>query len=250
MRFLDVDSRDASAAFLQRRIVSRRLRTDQPAEAERLVRDRELVTRIVDDLQEEAGVRAALVQLTSGYQPQPCVTTGACIARADQTAIRRPPPRSVDECRTDVVALLRLQAVSSIPSGSTSAPRPAHLSWFAQPPASSGWPNDDLERTPQTAPGRTRREFRTTGEPGTASWHQPMRSPGGNEPRAPVRRSIAAQRPPPARTDLVAPLPPAGTEAAELVAGCVACSEPAIDSRSRKFRDRRLSASGDEPMEV
>ena len=50
----EVDARDAAAALLQRREVARRLRADQLPEAERLARDRELVARVVDDLQEEA----------------------------------------------------------------------------------------------------------------------------------------------------------------------------------------------------
>ena len=60
---LDVDSRDAAAALLQGRIVSGGLGAKQAAEAERLAGNRDLLAGIVDDLEEEAGVRAALVQL-------------------------------------------------------------------------------------------------------------------------------------------------------------------------------------------
>src|SRR5881275_3270671 len=56
LTLLHVDARDAPAALLQGRVVPRRLRADQPAEAERPARDRQLLARVVDDLQEEPRV--------------------------------------------------------------------------------------------------------------------------------------------------------------------------------------------------
>src|SRR5204863_7009263 len=69
---LDVHARDAAPALLQRLEVPRRLRADQLPEAERLPRDRQLVARVVDHLQEEPGVRAALVELAGRVEiPRP-----------------------------------------------------------------------------------------------------------------------------------------------------------------------------------
>src|SRR5581483_9218066 len=68
LHVLQTDSGGATAALLQRRIVPRRLRPDQPPEAERLPGDRQLLARVVDDLQEETRVRAALVQLACRVQ--------------------------------------------------------------------------------------------------------------------------------------------------------------------------------------
>ena len=56
--------RDAPAARLQRLVVARRLRADQAGEAEVAAGDRQLVAGVVHDLQEEAVVRASLVELT------------------------------------------------------------------------------------------------------------------------------------------------------------------------------------------
>src|SRR5262249_17270755 len=56
-------ARNRTAALLQRRVVSLSLRLDQPAEAELLIRDRQLRARVVDDLEEAADRRAPLVQL-------------------------------------------------------------------------------------------------------------------------------------------------------------------------------------------
>src|SRR5919197_1648108 len=68
LSLLEMDARDAAAALLQRREVARGLRADQLREAERLIRDRQLVTGLVDDLQEEPRRRAALVQLARRVQ--------------------------------------------------------------------------------------------------------------------------------------------------------------------------------------
>src|SRR5581483_7024794 len=51
------------AAFRERRVVARGLGAQQPAEAERAAGDRELVARVVDDLEEQAGIRTPFVQL-------------------------------------------------------------------------------------------------------------------------------------------------------------------------------------------
>ena len=63
LHLLQSDARDAAAALAQRLEVARRLGADQPREAERLPGDRQLLAVVLDDLQEEPGVRAALVEL-------------------------------------------------------------------------------------------------------------------------------------------------------------------------------------------
>ena len=63
-----VDPRDAAAALLQRLVVARRLRADQAAKPNVAAGDRQLVAGVVDDLEEEAGVRPALVQLPGRVQ--------------------------------------------------------------------------------------------------------------------------------------------------------------------------------------
>src|SRR6266404_661371 len=69
---LEMDARDTAAALLQGFIVAGRLCANEPAEAERLPRDRELLAAVIDDLEEEARVRAALVQLSGGVEvPRP-----------------------------------------------------------------------------------------------------------------------------------------------------------------------------------
>src|SRR5438309_1156081 len=65
---LQLDARDAAAALLQRLEIARRLRADQAREAERLPGDRQLLAVVLDHLQEEPGVRAALVQLAGRVQ--------------------------------------------------------------------------------------------------------------------------------------------------------------------------------------
>jgi hypothetical protein len=65
---LQSDADDAAAALLERGVVAGRLRAEQPPEAEVAARDRQLVAGVVDDLDEEAGVRAALVQLAGRVQ--------------------------------------------------------------------------------------------------------------------------------------------------------------------------------------
>src|SRR4051812_18371391 len=56
---LEADADDAPVALPKRFVVAFGLRCDQPAEAERLAGDLELLTEVVDDLDEEAGIRAA-----------------------------------------------------------------------------------------------------------------------------------------------------------------------------------------------
>src|SRR5919197_6159264 len=63
LSLLEMDARDAAAALLQRREVARCLGADQLREAERLIRDRQLVAGLVDDLQEDTGRRPTFVQL-------------------------------------------------------------------------------------------------------------------------------------------------------------------------------------------
>src|SRR5919108_3753444 len=65
---LQSHAHDSAAALLQRCIVSRGLGGYQSSEAERPARDRKLVAEVVDDLDEEAGVRASLVQLAGRVQ--------------------------------------------------------------------------------------------------------------------------------------------------------------------------------------
>src|SRR5581483_1215778 len=112
---LESDSGDAASAFLQSCIISRRLGSDQAPEAERAVRDRQLVARIVDELQVEAAVRAALVQLPGGVEVARPVP-----ARDDEAGAAAELPREVakpavilgarlDEgLNADVVAAVRL----------------------------------------------------------------------------------------------------------------------------------------------
>src|SRR5579884_3816683 len=68
LHLLESDARDAAAALLQRCEVACRLRVNEPTEAERLAGDRQLLAGVVDDLQEEAGGRSALVQLPRRVQ--------------------------------------------------------------------------------------------------------------------------------------------------------------------------------------
>ncbi len=63
LEILQLDAGDAAAARLERLEVALGLRADEPTEAERLAGDRQLLAFVVDDLEEEAGVRAALVEL-------------------------------------------------------------------------------------------------------------------------------------------------------------------------------------------
>ena len=98
------------------REVSRRLRADQLAEPERLVRDRDLVTGVVDDLQEEPGRRAALVQLPGRVQVARPEAVGDDAARRLPRSLRERGEfrlglrRRVDErLDADVVAGLRLR---------------------------------------------------------------------------------------------------------------------------------------------
>src|SRR5436190_22240187 len=65
---LDVDSRSPAAALLQRRVIAGSLRADQTAEAEVPAGDRQFVAGVVDDLQEEPGVRTPLVELSRRVQ--------------------------------------------------------------------------------------------------------------------------------------------------------------------------------------
>src|SRR5262245_40739660 len=60
---LHVDATHAAAAVAQRLEVSGSLGADQPAEAERAVRDLQLVAGVIHDLDEHAGVGTSLVQL-------------------------------------------------------------------------------------------------------------------------------------------------------------------------------------------
>src|SRR3954453_13762377 len=113
---LDVDSRDAPSALPERRIVSRSLRRDQAAEAERLVRDGELVAEIVDDLEEKPRIRAAFVQLAGRVQ-----IAGAVAVGDDEPAAAPQLPDEVvdalvvllvrldERLHADVVPLLRLR---------------------------------------------------------------------------------------------------------------------------------------------
>src|SRR6476661_2387909 len=68
LALLETDARDPAATLLQRREIPRGLRADQLPEPERLPGDRQLVARVVDDLQEEARRRPALVQLPRRVQ--------------------------------------------------------------------------------------------------------------------------------------------------------------------------------------
>src|SRR4029079_1455713 len=72
LNVLQSDLRDRTAALLQRRVVSLGLRVDEAREPELLPRDRQLGAGVVDDLEEAADRRAALVQLPGRVQvPRP-----------------------------------------------------------------------------------------------------------------------------------------------------------------------------------
>src|SRR4051794_33323069 len=113
---LDVDSRNAAAAFLEGCVVAGGLRADQSAEAEVAARNRQLVARVVDDLQVEPGVRAALVQLARRVQiPRPVAVRHHEPAAAAQLPdeIRDPAVvllvRLDERLHADVIVLLRLR---------------------------------------------------------------------------------------------------------------------------------------------
>ena len=106
-------SSHAPAARLQRLVVSRRLRADQAREAEVAPGDRQLVAGVVHDLQEEAVVRAALVELAGGVEvarPEAVRDDVPALARTIDELLHLVDARRVDE-RLDahVVALLRLR---------------------------------------------------------------------------------------------------------------------------------------------
>src|SRR6188472_1606797 len=87
LNLLQLDSRDRPAALCQRCIVSRSLRLDEPAEAEVLAGDRQLVSRVVDDLEEATDRRAALVQLPGRVQVPRAEAEGDDTARLFSNAI-------------------------------------------------------------------------------------------------------------------------------------------------------------------
>ena len=126
-------ARDRTAALLQRRVVSRSLRVDEAAEAELLPGDRQLVARVVDDLEEAADRRAALVQLARSSAgsagPRPKVTTQSvcCADPLDE----RPEPlllgRVDERLDRDVVARLapaRAAPPPTLPARTGTVPRP------------------------------------------------------------------------------------------------------------------------------
>ena len=85
---------DPPAALLERREVAGGLARISRAEAERAARDRQLLAGVVDDLDEEAGVRAALVQLPGRVQvarAEPERDDAAGLARARRRAARARP---------------------------------------------------------------------------------------------------------------------------------------------------------------
>src|SRR5947209_12846043 len=89
---LELNSRDAAAALLQRLVVSRRLRAYQSGEAEFLPGNLQLFALVVDHLQAEDGVRTALVQLSCRVQvarAEPVRHDAAGLARA-RSAARAP----------------------------------------------------------------------------------------------------------------------------------------------------------------
>src|SRR5579871_5969917 len=77
-----VDAGDAAVARLERFVVPFRLRADEAAEPERLAGDRELLARVVDDLEEQPGVRAALVGLAGRVE-----VARAVAVRHDEAAV-------------------------------------------------------------------------------------------------------------------------------------------------------------------
>ena len=109
-----VDSRDAAAALLQRLIVSGGLGADQAAKPNARAGNRQLVAGVVDDLQEEAGVRAALVELPGGVEVARAEAVRDDVARSRARARRAAASvvlaRRVDErLDADVVAVARLR---------------------------------------------------------------------------------------------------------------------------------------------
>src|SRR3954447_11053958 len=112
---LDVDSRNPAATLLERGVVTGGLRADQPAKAEVPARDRQLLARVVDHLEKEPDVRAALVELPGRVQiPRPVTVRDDETASTAQLAheVGKAPVvllRRLDErLHTDVVVLVRL----------------------------------------------------------------------------------------------------------------------------------------------
>src|SRR2546423_13552633 len=91
LQVLQSGSRDPPAALLQGRVIACRLCPDQPPEAEGLARNRQLVPRVVDDLEEEPRRRAALVQLARREQVPRAEGPGY-----DAAGLRPGPPRQVE----------------------------------------------------------------------------------------------------------------------------------------------------------
>ncbi len=243
----DVDARDAAAALLERCVVAGGLRADQAAEAERLAGDRELVARVVDDLEEEPRVRAALVQLAGRVQ-----VARAVAVRHDETAAAAQLDDEIGDAavvlggrlderlHADVVALLRLreQRRRSSPSSSTSGSPPAASTSFVLSFAAwtSGWSNGLIPRyAPATATANSQRKNSPPSAYGSATCGTAAcrSGPSGDSPGAgtsplpclPVDSAIScsAQRPKlpsvSAMQILSRPSLPAGAElAAELVA--------------------------------
>src|SRR5436305_1397914 len=108
LKVLQSDSHDFAATLLERGQVARRLRADQPPEAELPPRDRDLPTGIVDDLNEEAGIRTAFVQLAGGVEiprAEPVRHDAAGLVRAVDQRLELGLARRIDErLDRDVVA--------------------------------------------------------------------------------------------------------------------------------------------------
>src|SRR5204863_4499638 len=97
---LQFDSHDSAAALLERCEVARRLRADQPPEAELAPWDRDLAAGVVDDLDEEAGAGPALVQLARGMEiarAEPVRHDAAGLVRALDQRLELGLPAGVDE---------------------------------------------------------------------------------------------------------------------------------------------------------
>ena len=176
--------------------------------------DRQLVAGVVDDLDEEAGVRAALVQLPGRVQvarAEAVRDDAAGLARAvDErlAARRRAPGRRTPGCRRSRRSRARASSSSSEPSGSSSTSPAASTAFVLSFAAcTSGWSNGLMPRIEprpraRTPSGRTPGRARTGSEPHLLRLHgrARRRSPGAGTrplPSLPVdsASSCSTQRP-------------------------------------------------------
>ena len=267
---LDVDARDAAAALLQRREVPGGLRADQPAEAERLAGDRQLVARVVDHLQEQPRVRAALVQLAGRVQIARAVPVrddeAAAVAQrlheaGDPLVVRG---RRLDErLHADVVAGSPPARAARRPSppARARAPCPCASTSFVLSFAAwtSGWSNGLISRyAPATATANSQRKNSAPSAYGSSICGAAScrSAPSGDSPGAgmsplpclPVDSAIScsAHRPKPPGVSRMQILSRPSCQPAP---NCRPSSKPGLPS-SRRQSSAIRSAFGEQPVDV